>query len=227
MKVLIFGGIDLEASRLYVARSYYEAVLSIGAKPYIFPLSELSINYIEEYINEFECLVFCGGEDVHPKYYNQEPQISIRKINLLRDKIEIQALRAAYRQNKRVLSICRGIQVMNVAFGGTLKQDINNQGFISHWQELEKSEGYHKVEIKGELFKSIFCKDEIYVNSFHHQAIDELADGFLIEAISKDGVIEAISKVDREFFVGVQWHPELMWEKDNLQLNLFKKFIGG
>lgn len=77
---------------------------------------------IEEYINECECVLFCGGEDLHPRFYKKEPERGIRKINLLRDEIEIEAMRLSYEQNKRVLAICRGIQVMNVAFGGHLSK---------------------------------------------------------------------------------------------------------
>lgn len=226
MKVLIFGGFDVESSRLFVAKDYYEAFLSLGAMPYIFPLSRLSTKYLYELVEGFEHILFCGGEDVHPRFYKEEPLIGIRKINILRDIVELEAIKLCYLLNKRVLAICRGIQVMNVAFGGTLFQDINVDGFLSHYQDLDKSEGYHKVYICESLFKKIFKEDEIYVNSFHHQAIERLADGFLVQARSSDDVIEAISREDREFFVGVQWHPELMWRDNESQLELFKSFLG-
>lgn len=227
MRVLVFGGFDIERSRVYVVSSYLEVLLSLNAKVIIFPLSELAKGRIEEYINECECILFCGGEDVHPRFYKKEPERGIRKINLLRDEIEIEAMKHSYEQNKRVLAICRGIQVMNVAFGGTLKQDIDKEGYISHFQDMDGRFGYHTVEIKGRVLKAIFKREEILVNSFHHQAIETVAQGFLVEATAKDGVIEAISRHDREFFVGVQWHPELMWKQDVLQFELFKELVKG
>ncbi|WAM31201.1 gamma-glutamyl-gamma-aminobutyrate hydrolase family protein [Caldicellulosiruptor naganoensis] len=190
-----------------------------------FHSASLQREIIEEYINECDCVLFCGGEDLHPRFYRKEPERGIRKINLLRDEIEIEAMKLSYEQNKRVLAICRGIQVMNVAFGGTLKQDIDKEGYISHFQDMDGRFGYHTVEIKGKILKEIFKHEEILVNSFHHQAIETVAQGFLVEATAKDGVIEAISRHDRDFFVGVQWHPELMWKQDALQFELFKEFV--
>lgn len=227
MKVLVFGGFDVERLRLYVVSSYIEVLQVLNVKVIVFPVSNFAKGKIKEYIDESDCILFCGGEDVHPKFYKKEPERGIKKINLLRDEIEIEAMRYSYEKNKRVLAICRGIQVMNVSFGGTLKQDIDKEGYISHFQDMDGRHGYHTVEIKGSILKRIFKREEILVNSFHHQAIENIAPGFLIEAVSKDGIIEAISKHDRDFFVGVQWHPELMWRQDILQFGLFKEFVKG
>lgn len=98
---------------------------------------------------------------------------------------------------------------------------------MSHYQNLDGIYGYHTVEVVGGLFACIFGGRKILVNSFHHQAIEEVAPGFEIEAVSMDGIVEAISKKDRNFFVGVQWHPELMAKDDLFQKRLFEKFLGG
>ncbi|BCS81918.1 gamma-glutamyl-gamma-aminobutyrate hydrolase family protein [Anaerocellum diazotrophicum] len=227
MNVLVFGGFDRENRRLYVMSEYVEVLLILNAKPIIFPISALSTKFLKEYIQMCECVLFCGGEDVHPKFYGKEPQVGIRKINLLRDEIELEAIKISYEMDRRVLAICRGLQVMNVAFGGTLIQDLERKTTISHYQNLDGIYGYHTVEIVGGLLASIFGSRRILVNSFHHQAIEEVAPGFEIEAVSADGIVEAISKKDRSFFVGVQWHPELMVKNNLYQKELFERFLEG
>lgn len=227
MNVLIFGGFDTENGKLYVMNEYIEILVMLNAKPIIFPISILSTELLREYIQMCDCVLFCGGEDVHPKFYGREPQVGIRRINLLRDRIEFEAMRISYEMNRRVLAICRGVQVMNVAFGGTLIQDIERKSSISHYQNLDGKYGYHSVKIVGGVFASIFGYRKILVNSFHHQAIDEVAPEFEIEAVSTDGIVEAISKEDRSFFVGVQWHPELMAKDDEFQKRLFERFLKG
>lgn len=227
MKVLIFGGFDTDNRKLYVMNEYIEILLMLNAKPIIFPISVLSTNLLREYIQMCDCILFCGGEDVHPKFYGKEPQVGIRKINLLRDEIELEAIKISYEMDRRVLAICRGLQVMNVAFGGTLIQDLERKTTISHYQNLDGRYGYHTVEVVGGLLASIFGSRRILVNSFHHQAIEEVAPDFEIEAVSADGIVEAISKKDRSFFVGVQWHPELMVKNNLYQKELFEKFLEG
>lgn len=227
MNVLIFGGFDTVKGKLYVMNEYIEILVMLNAKPIIFPISILSTELLREYIQMCECVLFCGGEDVHPKFYGKEPQVGIRRINLLRDQIELEAMRISYEMDRRVLAICRGVQVMNVAFGGTLIQDIERKSSISHYQNLDSMYGYHTVEVVGGLFTRIFGCRKILVNSFHHQAIEQVAPGFEIEAVSTDGIVEAISKKDRSFFVGVQWHPELMVKDDLLQKRLFERFLKG
>ncbi|WPX09343.1 gamma-glutamyl-gamma-aminobutyrate hydrolase family protein [Anaerocellum danielii] len=227
MNVLIFGGFDADNRKLYVMNEYIEVLLMLNAKPIIFPISILSRGLLYKYIQMCDCVLFCGGEDVHPKFYGREPQVGIRRINLLRDQIELEAMRISYEMDRRVLAICRGVQVMNVAFGGILIQDIERKSSISHYQDLDGRFGYHFVEIVGGLFTSIFGCRKILVNSFHHQAIEQVAPGFEIEAISMDGIVEAISKKDRSFFVGVQWHPELMAKDDEFQKRLFERFLKG
>ena len=227
MKVLIFSGFDADNRKLYVMNEYIEVLLMLNAKPIIFPVNALSAGLLKEYIKMCKHVLFCGGEDVHPKFYGKEPQVGIRKINLLRDKIELEAMKISYEMDRRVLAICRGMQVVNVAFGGTLIQDIERKSTISHYQNLDGRYGYHTVEVVGGLFTRIFGCRKILVNSFHHQAIEDVAPGFEIEAVSTDGIVEAISKQDRSFFVGVQWHPELMAKDDILQKKLFESFLKG
>lgn len=227
MKVLIFGGFDADSRRIYVGNEYIEILIRLNSKPIIFPINMLSAKLLHNYIKMCDCVLFCGGEDVHPKFYGKEPQPGIGKINLLRDRIELEAMKISYKMNKRVLAICRGVQVMNVAFGGTLVQDIGEGSSVSHYQNLDGRYGYHSIEIVGSLLTKIFGCRKILVNSFHHQALDEIAPGFEVEAVSADGIVEAISKKDRSFFVGVQWHPELMVKNSLLQKRLFMRFVKG
>ncbi|MEZ0537527.1 gamma-glutamyl-gamma-aminobutyrate hydrolase family protein [Caldicellulosiruptoraceae bacterium PP1] len=227
MNVLIFCGYDFEKHRLYCSIDYYEPLLKLNCDISFFPSSKNSISKLEQYIKNADALLFCGGEDVHPQFYKSQPLKGIGRINILRDKIEIEAMKIADRLNKRVLAICRGIQIMNVAFGGDLIQDINSSNYpLSHWQNTEVWIGYHSIFIEGKKLYNIFKSKETLVNSFHHQAVNNIASGFSIEARSSDGIIEAISKNDKEFFIGVQWHPESMWQKNENQFKLFKEFVG-
>ena len=127
---------------------------------------------------------------------------------------------------KPVLCICRGFQLLNVANGGTLHQDIADIKKCSHSDFLKRAKPIHKVSInENTKLYEIFGKAETGVNSLHHQAVEKAGENLIVSAVSEDGFVEALELKDHNFCIGVQWHPEHMSKKDALQQNLFNQFV--
>ena len=168
-------------------------------------------------------LLLPGGGDMDPKFYGQERIPACGEPNLLRDAAEPLLLRAFLAADKPVLSICRGIQVMNAVLGGDLYQDIKPFEHLphnGHWAKV------HTVTVRrGTLLSRILGQDTVLVNSQHHQAVDRVAPGFTLAALSEDGIVEAIEKPDAGFCLGVQWHPEWLSDADPAMQSLFDAFV--
>ena len=168
-------------------------------------------------------LLLPGGGDMDPKFYGQERIPACGEPNLLRDAAEPKLLRAFLAADKPVLGICRGIQVMNAVLGGDLYQDIKPFEHLphnGHWAKV------HTVTVRrGTLLSRILGQDTVLVNSQHHQAVDRVAPGFTLAALSEDGIVEAIEKPDAGFCLGVQWHPEWLSDADPAMQSLFDAFV--
>lgn len=168
-------------------------------------------------------LLLPGGGDMDPKFYGQERIPACGEPNLLRDAAEPLLLRAFLAADKPVLGICRGIQVMNAVLGGDLYQDIKPFEHLphnGHWAKV------HTVTVRrGTLLSRILGQDTVLVNSQHHQAVDRVAPGFTLAALSEDGIVEAIEKPDAGFCLGVQWHPEWLSDADPAMQSLFDAFV--
>ena len=168
-------------------------------------------------------LLLPGGGDMDPKFYGQARIPACGEPNLLRDAAEPLLLRAFLAADKPVLGICRGIQVMNAVLGGDLYQDIKPFEHLphnGHWAKV------HTVTVRrGTLLSRIFGQDTVLVNSQHHQAVDRVAPGFTLAALSEDGIVEAIEKPDAGFCLGVQWHPEWLSDADPAMQGLFDAFV--
>ena len=168
-------------------------------------------------------LLLPGGGDIDPKFYGQERIPACGEPNLLRDAAEPLLLRAFLAADKPVLGICRGIQVMNVALGGDLYQDIKPFEHVKHHDYWTK---VHTVTVRrGTLLSKILGQDTVLVNSQHHQAVDHVAPGLTLAALSEDGIVEAIEKPDAKFCLGVQWHPEWLSNADPAMQGLFDAFV--
>ena len=194
-----------------IARGYYESVLHAGGIPFIIPPfsnADILINLLER----VDGLIFSGGADINPLYLGEEPIKELHNINPHRDEQELLLARLAANRQIPILGICRGIQVMTAALGGTLFQDIysqTDQPRIKHSQELEREYPSHRVSLTpGSTLAKIFGAESLLVNSFHHQAVKEPAPGFRIAAQAADGVIEAVESTEYKSMIGVQWHPE-------------------
>lgn len=218
----------LGKDRTTLNQDYIHAIMKAGGIPLVLPvIDDLSI--IKQQIDLIDGLMITGGYDVHPHLYGEEPHPDIGFIRADRDKFEIRALGYAYEKEKPIFGICRGLQLINVAFKGTLYQDISQHSTsdrILHTQKAKLHEVTHRVNLtSGSLLQDIFKKKIIGTNSFHHQAIKQIAPGFLVSARTKDGIIEGIEKKDYPFLVAVQWHPERMVDTDPDMLKLFEVFV--
>ena len=168
-------------------------------------------------------LLLPGGGDMDPKFYGQARIPACGEPNLLRDAAEPLLLHAFLAADKPLLGICRGIQVMNAVLGGDLYQDIKPFEHLphnGHWAKV------HTVTVRrGTLLSRILGQDTVLVNSQHHQAVDRVAPGFTLAALSEDGIVEAIEKPDAGFCLGVQWHPEWLSDADPAMQSLFDAFV--
>jgi putative glutamine amidotransferase len=212
---------------LYVHHDYHKAVVSAGGLPIVIPYTnpELAI----ETLKLCDGVILSGGEDVDPQFYGQEPHPQIGPTIPERDLFEITIVKHVIENNIPLLAICRGVQILNVALGGTLIQDIPSQveQCIKHAQIVERSRDSHGVTIleDSQLFQ-IFGTNKLRVNSLHHQALDVIADDLRVVAYSSDGIVEAVEyKQPSTFTVGVQWHPESMASTNPYMKSLFTEFI--
>ncbi|MBW3628470.1 MAG: gamma-glutamyl-gamma-aminobutyrate hydrolase family protein [Gemmatimonadetes bacterium] len=156
-------------------------------------------------------LVLTGGEDVDPAYYGQEPHTNLASVNRARDRMEMLAVERAIERGMPVLAICRGLQLLNVALGGTLFQDLPSQRAegIIHEQSAPITERWHSARIAEESqLAQIFGATDLFINSFHHQGINRLAEPLRPVAWAEDGLIEGVEGRDHPWMIGVQWHPE-------------------
>ena len=171
-------------------------------------------------------LLLPGGADIDPILYGREREEKCGKPNELRDKNEFQIFGTFVETKKPILCICRGFQLLNTVYGGTLYQDIADIKKCSHSDFLKRAKSIHKVSVaKDTKLYGIFGKSEVGVNSLHHQAVESVGENLVVSAVSEDGFVEALELKEHPFCIGVQWHPEHMSKKDALQQKLFDEFI--
>lgn len=173
-----------------------------------------------------DALLLPGGADISPILYGQTPTEKCGKPNELRDNAEMKMLEAFLPTNKPILCICRGVQLLNVFFNGTLHQDIKGTQVCKHAHFPSRNKGIHNVKIyPNTKLGRILGQNTVKVNSLHHQAVDQLGPGLTISAVSEDGFIEGLEVFLHPFCVGVQWHPEHMSKTNALQQKLFDAFV--
>jgi len=218
---------DQKEGRYMLAEAYVEAVIKAGGLPVILPGSG-KVNRALPYLRAIHGLLLAGGGDMDPSYFNEEPHPNLGEITPNRDRFEVMLTKSALRKNIPVLGICRGIQVLNVACGGSVIQHIPAvvKKPLKHSQAAPRHHATHRIFIdKSSRTAEILQTNLTRVNSFHHQAVGDPANGFNVSAISNDGVIEAIEHTKFRFAFGVQWHPECMFKKDKASRLLFKAFV--
>ena len=172
-------------------------------------------------LRECDGLLLPGGADIAPERYGQQATAQCGKTNPARDEAEWKFLEAFLPTNRPVLGICRGLQVLNAFHGGTLHQHIPG-----HSDFKSRGKGFHEVRvIPGSRLEQIAATSQFSVNSLHHQAIDSLGEDLAVCAVSLDGIIESVVHTTHPFCLGVQWHPEHMYQKDLLQRKIFEAFL--
>lgn len=195
-----------------LAEGYYRSVLLAGGIPVIIP-PYMETECLNDQLAGLDGLIFSGGGDLNPLFLDEEPIKELHSINAKRDRQELLLAKLAFDRQIPILGICRGIQVIAAALGGKVYQDIYTQAEetkIKHSQDLDRGVASHTVSIMHDsMLCSIFGgQTSLAVNSFHHQAVKSVPDGFKVCAVSNDGIIEAIESTEFKSVIGVQWHPE-------------------
>jgi putative glutamine amidotransferase len=204
--------------------SYVDAIERGGGTPVLLPPS-FTID-VEQLLESVDGLVLTGGVDIDPQHYGENPIPQMGTIDPKRDDFELKITKEALRGGKPILAICRGHQVLNVAAGGTLIQDIASQvpEALKHRQKAPTYYPSHTVRVQeGSRLHGIFGKSELGVNTFHHQAVRDMGEGLVATAWAPDGVLEAMEIPGDAFVLGVQWHPERMI--DGEMLKIFQGFV--
>lgn len=211
----------------YCGYEYINAVEHAGGVPFVIPVFE-EIALAKRYIEMVDGLLLSGGVDLSPHLFGEEPHQRLGAVDVERDMVEMELTRLALERDLPIFAICRGIQVLNVAAGGTLYQDISQHSseVLKHRQRAIGWYGSHTVKIaEKSLLHRIVGKPIIHVNSYHHQAVKRPAEGFVISATAPDGIVEAIESTRHRFVLGVQFHPEMMWQKHPEAAVLFRSFV--
>ena len=219
---------DGDTNRVRLTAAYVTALENAGLVPLIVP-PLADVDAAAAVLDSVAGLVLTGGEDVDPARYGEKRHEKVRSVNAARDATESALIEEAKARGKPVLAICRGIQMLNVALGGTLVQDIPSQcnTSIAHDEEGARDSRSHEIDIEsGSLIAKAVGAEHVAVNSFHHQSVKRVADGLRVTARSPDGIIEGLESTDEDWWVmAVQWHPEEMTDSpEPWDRGLFKAF---
>ncbi|MGE5381061.1 MAG: gamma-glutamyl-gamma-aminobutyrate hydrolase family protein [Methylocystaceae bacterium] len=186
--------------------SYLEAVKRAGGVPIIIPC--MGSELVPVYGQKINALVLSGGGDIDPIHWGEAAQRGLGAVTPERDYFELAMARWAVANDIPLLAICRGMQVLNVALGGNLYQDIRG-GRQMHYQNAPRDYPIHDIIINEDtMLAGLLGRNVLRVNSFHHQAVKQVGNGLKIGALARDGMVEAIEMENHKFVLGVQWHPE-------------------
>ncbi|MFN8392560.1 MAG: gamma-glutamyl-gamma-aminobutyrate hydrolase family protein [Bdellovibrionota bacterium] len=211
--------------------SYLRALEAAGGIPLIIPVTSSSETRMA-LLSLADGLMLTGGGDIDPSLFNEAPHRKLGKTTRERDLLEIELTKAAWDRSLPIFGICRGVQILNVALGGTLFQDLGTQrpGGLEHanhddppaWTALR-----HEMQlVPDSRLARLFRSEKIRVNSLHHQAPNQIAPGLRVTGLAEDGVVEALEALDERYAVGVQCHPEMLWESaDPRWLEVYRDFI--
>lgn len=214
---------------IWMLPGYMEGIRDAGGIPIILPLdvNDEELNRVYDLCDGF---LLTGGQDINPARYGKPVSEKCGVINEKKDELEAKLFRRAYSEDKIVLGICRGIHLINVELGGTLYQDLpsellSNQS-VNHQMEAPYNRKVHSVQLeKNSSLYRLLRKEEIGVNSYHHQGIKSLGKDLEVMAYAADGLIEGICSKSKKFIWGIQWHPEYLYREDENCQNIFRMFV--
>ncbi len=215
---------SMKDSTIRMKRTYFDAIVDAGGIPMFLPFTG-GADEAAKFLPLCDGILFAGGDDVDPKFYGEEIAFDNVIVNTLRDEFELALAQLLKETDIPVLGICRGEQALNVAFGGSLYQHIDG-----HKQSEPGAQNLRSAKVtEGTLLHKLAGTTEIFTNSFHHQAVKDIAPGFVISARAEDGTVEAIEPVgaaeSERFFMAVQWHPEIFYRTDDVAKNIFNTFV--
>jgi len=228
-RIAITMRLELESDRFYLSRHYSEAIEAAGGAPMHVSLIPHQ-DYIATIMDQVDGVLLPGSDsDVDPLRYGREPHPRIGGVHPIKDETDLLVLAAIEARAMPLFAICFGVQILNVFRGGTLIQDIASQhpNAINHQQGAPRDRHSHRVRLlEDSMLGQLAGSESAPVNSHHHQAIETLGGELVATAWASDGLVEAVEdpRSDR-FVLGVQWHPELGWERDELSKALFERFV--
>lgn len=210
-----------------VADTYVESVLAAGGAPVLIPV-QTDLDTLSSIVSRLDGLLMSGGSDINPLYVEEEPVPLLQDVDTFRDEFDLMLIRLAANRQLPIMGICRGHQLINIAFGGSIYQDIysqTGQPLLKHSQKMPRNQVSHTVRFTDHQLKDLFHADTTEVNSFHHQAVHQIAPEFIETAQAPDGINEAIRHSEKEIF-SVQWHPEaLATDSTDSMSVLFKQLV--
>lgn len=211
-----------------VSNDYLQSVIQAGGVPIILPIG--IDEHARKLAEKIDGLVVTGGGDIDPTLFGEEPMQNLGMISPGRDSFEMLMIQEMLKADKPVLAICRGIQILNIAVGGDMYQDIYSQisdSLLQHGQKAARTHLSHFVDApEDSLMAKIAGQSRFKVNSYHHQAVRDVPKPLIVSGRASDGIIEAIESTEHKFVLGVQWHPEPLAVKgDEISIRIFEQFI--
>ncbi len=217
--------IDTAKNSYWMLPEYLEMIEDLGGIPLIMPVLSDKED-IAQILSQIDGVLLTGGQDIQPSLYRELQLECCGETSLERDECECELIKQAIAKDMPILGICRGVQILNTIHGGTLYQDLATQyhTYVNHHMSAPYNRYVHKVRLDHYL-RYLLGEDEIAVNSYHHQAVKDLGKGLEVNATAEDDLIEAIALPSKRFVVGVQWHPEFLYDQDEANRHLVHAFI--
>lgn len=218
---------DLEKKSYWMLPGYMKGIEEAGGLPVMLPLTS-DLDEIRQLSEEMDGYLFSGGPDIEPSLYGEEKRPICDVCCDLRDAMEIPLFHAVYEKDKPIFGICRGIQLINTALGGTLYQDLPSEhpSDTVHRQTIPPENPTHSVTLIADTpLCTVIGSDTMMVNSCHHQAVKTLGKGLCVMGVSEDGIIESVYAPEKYFVQAVQWHPESMHHVDENSRKLLRHFV--
>lgn len=211
---------------------YFRAVTAVGGVPLMIPLFDDDQGTVRALYEHLDALLIPGGVDMDPDSYGEAMRPEVGRLDGARDTVELQLARWAMADGMPVLGLCRGAQVINVAAGGSLWQDVASQLGTTLQHDCYPTKGFPRTHLAhpvaltpGSRLEALLGQPSVPVNSMHHQAVKALGDGLAISAVAPDGVVEAVEGTGAGFVLGVQWHPEVFEADDPVSRPIFEAFV--